>query len=31
MDLLSSSGGYGPPIQAFLYQIPIIGWILQYP
>ncbi|AQK53429.1 Got1/Sft2-like vescicle transport protein family [Zea mays] len=23
--------GYGPPIQAFLYQIPIIGWILQYP
>ncbi|KAF7084791.1 hypothetical protein CFC21_088324 [Triticum aestivum] len=23
--------GYGAPIQAFLYQIPIIGWILQYP
>lgn len=23
--------GYGPPIQAFLYQIPVIGWILQYP
>uniref|UniRef100_A0A0D9VHZ7 Vesicle transport protein n=1 Tax=Leersia perrieri TaxID=77586 RepID=A0A0D9VHZ7_9ORYZ len=23
--------GYGAPIQAFLYQIPVIGWILQYP
>uniref|UniRef100_A0A8R7QTB5 Vesicle transport protein GOT1A n=1 Tax=Triticum urartu TaxID=4572 RepID=A0A8R7QTB5_TRIUA len=23
--------GYGAPIQAFLYQIPIIGWILQCP
>jgi hypothetical protein len=30
-DLLSFCSGYGAPIQAFIYQIPIIGWILQYP
>ena len=31
VQFLYFCSGYGPPIQAFLYQIPIIGWILQYP